>query len=477
MGVSRRETAFGLVAASAALAAPAVLGAPARAGGTAPPDLDGVTWIRRDGGTRPDAYNLRTAKVPELRAKCLTEDGVRRALDWARGTNTRFSVQSGGHCFEGLSQSDSLILDLSQMTRLSITPDGGLVAQPGIRLWQANDAAATIGRALPAGYCQRVGLGGHVCGGGLGVLSRSFGLTCDNLEAARVVTADGTVVMASQEEDDELFWALRGGGSGSFGIVTEFRLALHPVNRVIFADHSWQFDRVSAAAFLGEVLQVADGFGDGLCAYVSLHARSAASMLVRIRLVSIAGEAETAAASAALLDLADPLTDPVTISGSYLEIAELMWPRTHDPRRRLKYKSRFLPATVDAKACSSLVEAMAADWEADIWLTMEQLGGAIDIPDPQATAFVHRRGPGFIAELGATLPDEGDDGAVLGAIDRVYRALGHMAVPGAYVNYPDLDLEDWQHAYWGANLPRLARIKRRYDPENLFRHAQSVEPA
>ncbi|CAN0603679.1 unnamed protein product, partial [Ectocarpus sp. 12 AP-2014] len=166
------------------------------------------------------AYNLRTAKVPKLRARCQTEDGLKQVLDWVQRTDMPFTVQSGGHCYEGLSQSDELIIDLSALNAARLQEAGTLIAQPGVRLWQANDTAAQLGKALPAGYCQHVALGGHVCGGGTGILSRRFGLTCDNLLSARILTASGGILDVSPTTDADLFWALRGGGSGSFGIVT-----------------------------------------------------------------------------------------------------------------------------------------------------------------------------------------------------------------------------------------------------------------
>ncbi|MEO0913266.1 MAG: FAD-binding oxidoreductase, partial [Pseudomonadota bacterium] len=471
--LTRRATTLGLCATT--LTAPALLNARAEAA-PAPPDLPGVHWIRGGAGAKPDAYNLRTAIVPQLRARCLSEDGLRRALEWARRQDIGFSIQSGGHCFEGLSQSESLILDLSPLARVAVSREGDLIAQPGARIWQANDAAATRGGALPAGYCQLVGLGGHVCGGGLGVLSRRFGLTCDNLLSARVLTADGTLLEASRDANPDLFWALRGGGSGSFGIVTEFRLALHPVDRAHFADHYWLLPQRSAAAFLPRMQELALGLDDRLSAYLNIRARTADTFLVRLRLTSLAGESETLAASEAFASLAHPLTDPLLVSGNYLEIADLMWPRDFDPRRRFKNKSVFLDGALAEADWDGLIAELAAAPDTDISIAVEQMGGAIDVPAPEDTAFVHRRGPRFILTLGVTLP-ETESGAALAVLARASQKLSALTAPGAYVNYPDVDIPDWPGAYWGANYDRLLDIKRHLDPENVFRHAQSIGSA
>ena len=474
MRINRRASTLGLLATSVAVTSPAILNSQSSSG-EAPPELSGVTWDMRGAETKADAYNLRTAKTPLLRARCHSEDGVRRALDWARRTDRRFSLQSGGHCYEGLSQSDDLIIDLSALADTRLTNDGDLIAGPGTRLWQANDATAQKGRALPAGYCQHVALGGHVCGGGIGILSRSFGLTCDNLRAARLLTSEGDILDVSQATHPDLFWALRGGGSGSFGIVTEFRLKTHTIERAALTDFYWSLPNTDAGQFLHEAQILAHDLDDTLSPYVYFTAQSEDTTLVRLRLASLANETRTSAAVASFTHLAQPLTDPQTSAGSYVETANAMWPRDYNPRVWLKNKSAFLNGPVDAGIWQSAIEVLAADWQNEIWVSVERLGGRIDALAPGDTAFVHRRGPEFLLGIGVTQSDKGNPDTMLTSMRQAFRTFEPAAAPGTYVNYPDQDIADWKAAYWGENYPRLAKIKHKIDPDDVFHHAQSIK--
>ena len=469
--MNRRETAFGLLATS--LAAPAILSA-SPSNGSPPPEFAQVGWEIRDAATKPDAYNLRTAKIPALRARCHSEDAVRRVLDWAKKTNMPFSVQSGGHCFEGLSQSDDLIIDLSGLAETSLVSNTDLIAEPGARLWQVNDATSAINKALPAGYCQHVALGGHVCGGGLGILSRRFGLTCDNLKAARLLTATGDILDVTKDSHPDFFWALQGGGSGSFGIVTEYRLGLHTVESASLTDYFWMVPNSDAGALLHEALELVRDFDRSISPFFYFTAHSEDTILLRLRLVSLATPTAMKVATTRFDRLAVPLMEPQTQNGTYTEIADLMWPREYNPRAWVKNKTAFLKDSGDSRFWQSIVDAMAENWNHDIWASIEQLGGEIDALQPDDTAFVHRRGPEFLVGIGLTRMDSGDPKPTLSAMRRVFRVLRSSAASGTYVNYPDSELTDWKTAYWGRNYPRLARIKRQIDPDNLFRHNQSV---
>ena len=472
MKITRRTSTIGLLASTAVSAFPKL----ATTEGyelTEPPVLRNVEWVRREPDTKSVAFNLRTAKVPNLRAFCFNEEGVQRALGWALENEVPFSIQSGGHCFEGFSQNHDLIIDLSKMSSTNIASDGILMAEPGARLWQVNDETASSGRAIPAGYCQYVALGGHVAGGGIGILSRLHGLTSDNLLSARLVTADGKVIEASETANPDLYWALRGGGSGSFGVVTSFKLNTHPVSRAALSDHYWILEQEYVAQFLKDAQDLSGNLPDDVSPYFYFTTQSDRKVFVRLRLVSFQSTQDVRTITKKFDGLAQPLIETTQSSGTYTEISDLMWPRNHNQANWIKNKSLFLDQNTDHKLWQDLVQTLIAHQEHGIWFSMEQLGGTINKLNRDQTAFPHRTAQ-ILVQFSVALTDSSKASSALAALDKAFRSLLPGARAGTYVNYPDTDLKYWQQAYWGINFERLVRIKRKYDPKNVFRHAQSV---
>ncbi|MFE2757028.1 FAD-binding oxidoreductase, partial [Actinosynnema sp. NPDC059335] len=188
---------------------------------------------------------------PAAIARCARPEDVQRCLEEARRSDLRVAARGGGHSYAAYSTPDrGLVVDLGPMNRIEVRPDGTAVVGAGARLGDVYAALAAAGRCLPLGNCPSVGVAGLTLGGGLGWLQRSYGLTCDWLRAARVVTVDGRLVTASADREPDLFWALRGGGGGNFGVVTSFEFATAPVPEVLTVFRI-RFPAGSAADVLG----------------------------------------------------------------------------------------------------------------------------------------------------------------------------------------------------------------------------------
>ncbi len=440
-----------------------------------PPDTTDLLWhTGTSQATDGRAYNLRTVKTPQYRAMCFTEVGVAKAYAWAIEHSMPFSVLSGGHCFEGFSQNDHLIIDLRHLNETQLTVGNTLVAGPGATLGKVNLAAAQTDHALPAGYCQGVGLGGHIGGGGLGVLSRRFGLASDHLESARVLLADGRIVTASSDENSDLFWALRGGGSGSFGIVTSSTFRLQHVPTVALAEFFWILDNNACAQFLTDWQALSQSFNRGISCYAYVKSHKRGQALVRVRMISTAGSTETTNAIGRLNALAPSLTEPAILTGNFQYIADQVWPRTYNPTQNIKIASNFLGSPALADTWLNLLLAIDEHHQDNANFTIETLGGAIDDKTPGQTAYFHRRGPSFLVQFAVYFTPENDPERTLGTLRSVQKQLKPATISGAYINYPDRDLVDWQTQYWGTNYPRLRRIKRQYDPNNIFQHPHSI---
>jgi len=473
---TRREAL--LLGLQAGLAGSVLTTTPARAAIDIAPRSDGnIDWVENHGARDPfrHAANLRTVKTPHLRALCKTEKGVKRAFQWARQTGTPFSVRSGGHCFEGLSQNKSLIIDMRYMNQTALSPDGTIATVgPGAMIQDVNALTAPASRILPAGFCQTVGLGGHVGGGGMGLTSRAFGLACDHLESARILTADGHFKTASATENPDLYWALRGGGSGSFGIVTSSKFRTREVPSTTFIDIRWRLSVERAAKLVSGWQNWAMTLGNLIGSVVFCENSFTGDVFVRIFLVSLDSKPVTVKAARALVSIEPPLATPQINIGSFQAVADEIWPRDNFPVRSFKIASDYLPGPVPAEVWTRTLTELLSKKGGLQGLIVDALGGAVADIAPTETAYVHRRDGRFLVQYDVTTPTAQPDPRFIAGLRRVQATLKEYATGGAYVNYPDRDLPNWAEAYWGENLPRLQRIKQKYDPQNLFRHAQSI---
>jgi len=171
------------------------------------------------------ATSKRKQLAPALRAICKTEHAVAVMVDWVRSNGLSFAMRCGGHSYEGLSQTTGVAIDVRGLKRIAVDKASGLVTVgSGVSLYELYSALASQGLALPAGSCPTVGVSGVLTGGGHGLLSRSHGLTCDALQEATLVDAQARTLKASAVSEPNLYWACRGGGGGSFGVATEFKI-------------------------------------------------------------------------------------------------------------------------------------------------------------------------------------------------------------------------------------------------------------
>src|SRR5258705_4121793 len=219
------------------------------------PDWNALRAALRDGLVRSGDASYEAARVlyntrfdavrPQAVARCATAEDVRECVRFARTFGVPLALRSGGHSYAGWSTGAGLVVDVGRMPGIDVQSDRVTVGA-GARLIDLYDAVAARGQGVPAGSCASVGVTGLTLGGGMGVLSRAWGLTCDDLVAAQVVTADGQVRDCDEARDADLFWALRGGGGGSFGVVTSLTLRTHPAAALAIGFLSWPWSRAAA---------------------------------------------------------------------------------------------------------------------------------------------------------------------------------------------------------------------------------------
>ncbi|MGB3439318.1 MAG: FAD-binding protein [Actinophytocola sp.] len=492
--------------------------------------------------------NQRWVGTPDAVCVASSTEQVVAAVDAAVGGNKRITVRSGGHCFENFVYNPDvdLVIDLSELTgvRFDAARDAFEV-RAGSRLLDVYETLyRRWGVTVPSGICYTVGAGGHVPGGGWGMLARRHGLAVDHLEAVEVVVvgADGRAraVVAGRDPADphhDLWWAHTGGGGGTFGIVTRFwfrtpdrtgpppALLPSPPAEVLVLGLAWPWRDLTAEDFRGLV----DGFGRwhrehadtaepaaSLCALMSLTHRAAGQLGLVAQIDATHPDAERVLADFVATVGRDVAVDPVpvTVPSAAHGLTEqfhrprrLPWLQAtrrfgttdgllNDPSLRMDYKSSFLREPMPRGHVDALHRWLTDDRFTNpaAMVQLHSFGGRIGSVSRHATAYAHRDAIyNMIWYVQWTDPAADDESLrwIRGCYEDVYSDTGGVPVPdavtdGCYVNYADIDLSDpdrnrspvgWQTLYFNDNYPRLRQIKARWDPRDVFRHAQSVRPA
>ena len=423
---------------------------------------------------------------PAAVARCATAADVAAVVAFAQEQRVRFSVRSGGHSYPGWSTGAELVLDVSSLSSLHVNASEQTVrVGAGARLVDVYGGVAAAGLGIAAGSCPTVGLAGLTLGGGVGVLSRSWGLTCDAVTSLQMVTANGQV---REIAGGDLLWAAKGGGGGSFGVVTAFTLAARPAPALtLFAIH-WPW---SAAA---DVIQAWQHWGpttDPRCwSTCKLHAVGGGAPTVLVAGVWNGSSNDLAAVLAPLLSaIGSRSTSRSARRHSYLDAmrteAGCSGAGCHLPptgtlvREALAASSHVPTELMSVAATHALVDAVErASGTPGITLataSLDALGGSVARVAPSATAFVHRAAP-YTVQYTATWSNRSLPGSTFDAAVRTMRATmtPHLG-NGAYVNYPDASLTGWQQAYWGDNFGRLRTIKHSVDPAGVFTFPHAVQ--
>ncbi|MBP2476237.1 FAD/FMN-containing dehydrogenase [Crossiella equi] len=402
---------------------------------------------------------------PAALARCGTPEEVQACLEAVRASRTPVAARSGGHSYAGYSApAGGLVLDVSGMGTVRVQPDGTAVVGAGAKLADVYAALARAGRALPAGSCPSVGVAGLTLGGGIGVLARKYGLTCDHLRSAQVVLADGSLRTASADSEQELFWALRGGGGGNFAVVTQFSFGTVPAPGVtVFSLH---FPVGSSTAVLGAWQDWAASAPPEL--WSSCHITGGAPPGARVSGCYVGGAGGL-----------NPLLDQLVSQGGarptqrfvqakgYLDAMRFFAGNGGGHREGFAAASRMLEHRIGAlDKVVGQVQGRKMD------LLFDSLGGAVGAVGTGETAFPHRKA---LASVQVYAPaEQADHTRVAKSVNEVQSALAGLTGKGAYINYLDPAQQDWAQASYGPNLPRLREVAKRYDPDGVFRFAQAV---
>ncbi|MEE4578717.1 FAD-binding oxidoreductase [Paenibacillus polymyxa] len=421
-------------------------------------------------------FNRRFSKFPRVIVFCQRTQDVINAVKWARERGIRLRVRSGRHSYEGFSTvNGGIIIDVSEMNkvtvdrknRVAIVQTGNPLARVYKKLWNKRVA-------IPAGTAPDVGVAGLTLGGGIGLLSRKYGLTCDNLKQVKMVVASGRygakTIVANSKKHPDLLWASRGGGGGNFGVATEFTFRVRPISKVSIYSITWKWSNLEKV--LPAWQRWAPSVTNRLTSTIEVAAKQVGTIVSTGQLLG--GAEELRRLIRPLLRAGTPVkvmvkTVPFIEATHFFAESDL----NLEPKFKITGAYGFQPLPPEGVRIIRDFLAKAPNRHSSVW--SQSLGGArsaVSRVSPTATAYPHRKAE-TIYELSARWRNSGEQERNIQWVERFRKALRPF-VKGNYVNFPDLQIKNWPKAYYGVNFGRLKQVKRKYDPHNVFHFAQSI---
>ncbi|MEU6803676.1 FAD-binding oxidoreductase [Streptomyces neyagawaensis] len=459
-------------------------------------DLDGPLVRPGDKAwtTARQLYNTRFDTLkPTAVAYVAHPDDIRTTLAYARAHDLKVAIRNGGHSYAGWSSGNGrLIVDVSKLNKVSAS-GGEAVIGAGAKLIDVYRALAAKGVTIPAGSCPTVGVSGLTLGGGHGVTSRAYGLTCDSLTQATLITADGKQLVANATTNQDLFWALRGAGNGNFGVVTELRFKTHAAPPGVTAYLTWPWSR--AAAVLKAWQEWGPAQADEIWSSCHIAKSAGGTPTVSVAAFSLGTYGELQNAVDRLADRVGAPARSVSLKrrtyedamegyagcGSFAEDAQCHLPGTtpgRSPKGRLgretyAARSDFFDRSISSAGIQTLLTRITGVKGGAGSIALTALGGQVNRVSPTATAFVHRRSR-MLAQYIASWKPGTSGTAAQSWLDGAHKSMARHASGAAYQNYTDPTLTDWRKAYYGDAAGRLTTLKKKYDPNRFFTFPQAL---
>ena len=425
-------------------------------------------------------YNFMIDCQPEAVAVCTSTADVVAAVNYARETGADLAVRGGSHSVPGFGTSDgAVVADLSGMRGVRVDPDARVAyVQGGATLNDVNVAAGAHGLATPGGIISTTGVGGLTLGGGIGYLARAYGLSVDNVMSVEIVTADGQVRTASDDENADLYWAIRGGG-GNFGVVTEFRFRLHPVANVLAGPMFFELaDGPAIFKYFRTMIKDAPREYGGFPLFNQapplpfIPEQRVGEALCGVMHCWTGDEAEGLALIDSFRHVATPVAEHVGVM-PFSDVNALfdgLVPRGLQHYWKAAFAGELTDEAIDAHfqhgpglpAMNSTVHLYPIN------------GACHDVPE-DATAFGHRDAS-FATVIAGMWPDPAENEANTAWVKDYYAAISPHSDAGGYINFAAADDQARVSDNFGANYERLREVKVKYDPQNLFHLNQNIVP-
>lgn len=428
------------------------------------------------------AWNGLYDKYPAAIAKCKNSFEVQDAINFGKEHKLELAVRGGGHDYAGNSVCDrGLVIDLSLMNKVEVDATAKTaIVEGGATIGQLDEATQKYSLAIPTGTVSSIGIGGLTLGGGSGYLSRKFGLTLDSLISAEIVTADGKIVTANESENKDLFWAIRGGG-GNFGIVTSFKFRLHEVGPEVLSFQAY-FPFKDSRRILEFYRAFMEDAPDELQCYAfflnvppvepfpkEYHGKTTCALVA-----CYSGDTEK---GKAVLQPLNELGDPIFKFQQNVKYTDIQKSFDAGMPKGLRWytKAHYLPEINDS-IISTILDLTASLPGAYTLAYLEPVSGAFTRISSTATAFPHRK-DSFSFHIFPGWKESVDDEKNIKWAKDFHQALKKESNGGVYVNLMSPDEKDRIRNAYGENFERLVEVKKKWDPNNLFRSNHNINPA
>jgi hypothetical protein len=430
-----------------------------------------VLYITKDDEQFNDlrqGFCKRFDKKPLIIAVCLTTEGVKEAVLLAKEQSLPVSIKSGGHCFEDFSVNEGgLVINLSQLKTFELNKDGLLTIGAGYKLGEVYDKLLEHNRIIPAGSCSGVGISGLTLGGGYGLFSRELGLTCDSLIEAEIITADGKLITATPNSD--LLWALKGGGNGNFGVVTQFKFQTHPAPTFLQSTRfkSSNLTLEKTKLLLQTWFEVAAQLPNDCFSAFVLNGQKLTILITN-----------TKSQESRLTELFQKLSvisnSTKTGNETPLKAAIEVFKGQQKPIY-FKNASVGLYRSYDdiAQVADAVIEKIL--YGKGLIYQINTLGGNITNETFEKNSSYPYRSFPFLSELQSYWNQEKKTKEYMGKFQEIQQLFFDAGIHQQYVNYPAIENPEYEIAYYGENLEKLKRIKKEFDPSDFFHYAQSIK--
>jgi FAD/FMN-containing dehydrogenase len=425
-------------------------------------------------------HNAMIDRRPLAIVRCAGTEDVVAAVNFARENQLDVAVRGGSHSVPGFGTADdALVIDLGRMQEVDVDPDTRTARGQGGATWGVfNDATHAHGLATTGGIISTTGVGGLTLGGGIGYLSRGVGLSCDNLLSAEVVTADGRILTASEQENEDLFWAIRGGG-GNFGVVTSFEFQMHPVKEIYGGPILYEVDDAATVLsfyrdFIRDAPEQLGGFpawqiapplpfipedrhGDPFLIFIACWAGPIEEGEAALR--------PFREVAPVVAEHVGPMPYPA-LNSAFDELVA--------PGLQHYWKANFVKELTDEAIDAHLQHGPKVP-AVNSTVHIYPINGACHRVAPDATAFAYRDAT-FATVIAGMWPDPADNERNIAWVREYYEATAPLSEEGGYVNFMAGDDQDRVSANYRQNYDRLVDVKRKYDPDNLFHLNQNIRP-
>ncbi len=414
-------------------------------------------------------FNLRVPKNPKIIALCKNVDGIVESIKYAKQFKLQVGIKSGGHSFEGFSSNNGgMSINLSLMKAIEWIDENTVKMESGVILKEIYDVLLPKGKIVPSGSCAGVGIGGLTLGGGYGLFSRELGLTCDSLLSLTMVDGQGNIHEA--KNNDELLWACRGGGNGNFGVIANMTFKAHKAPKT-FTRHlfkAYKLDQTRALDLLAHWFDLTAKLPTSCFGAYVLNYKT-----LTVLITDMGNKIDTI--RPLLTSFGDKM-DKTTIGEPETDIAKSL-KRYYGIQTPLLFKNAcaglYKGFTDIEKPIAQVVDLVQKN--NGLIYQVNTLGGNINTPAFEAVSSFPHRAYSYMGELQAYYekPEKGEK--LITAFQKIQNIFTANGITAHYRNYPDIDFKNWDTAYYAQNLARLQKVKRKYDPDNLIRHEQSIK--